>query len=104
MKCQRCGSYAINHNSYGRDGSDPDLCDVCYWRKRAETGWKPIETAPKDGGRILLLFGNTVADGFWWKAYDDWSVHPGRHEIPVFQDGPTHWMPLPEAPKQEKQA
>ena len=36
MKCKRCGSYSINHNSYGRDGSDPDLCDVCYWRKRAE--------------------------------------------------------------------
>jgi len=36
MKCSRCGSYAINHNSHGRDGSDPDLCDVCYWRKRAD--------------------------------------------------------------------
>jgi hypothetical protein len=30
-----CGSYAINHHCHGRDGSDPDLCDVCYWRKRA---------------------------------------------------------------------
>lgn len=30
-----CGSYAINHNCHGRDGSDEDLCDVCYWRKRA---------------------------------------------------------------------
>jgi len=36
MPCKRCGSYAINHNHHGRDGSDPDLCDVCYWRKRAE--------------------------------------------------------------------
>ena len=35
-KCARCGSYAINHNSNGRYGSDPDLCDVCYWRKRYE--------------------------------------------------------------------
>ena len=33
--CKRCGSYAINHTCHGRDGSDPDLCDVCYWRKRA---------------------------------------------------------------------
>ena len=32
----KCGSYAINHNAHGRDGSDPDLCDVCYWRSRAE--------------------------------------------------------------------
>jgi len=36
MKCSKCGSYAINHRLHGRDGSDPDLCDVCYWRKRAE--------------------------------------------------------------------
>lgn len=35
-RCQRCGSYAINHNSHGRDGSDGHLCDVCYWRSRAE--------------------------------------------------------------------
>lgn len=36
MKCARCGSYAINHGHHGRDGSDSDLCDVCYWRERAE--------------------------------------------------------------------
>ena len=35
-KCKICGSYAINHNMHGRDGSDVDLCDVCFWRKRAE--------------------------------------------------------------------
>lgn len=34
-RCKDCGSYAINHRQHGRDGSDPDLCDVCYWRKRA---------------------------------------------------------------------
>lgn len=32
--CSECGSYAINHHCHGRDGSEPDLCDVCYWRKR----------------------------------------------------------------------
>ena len=31
-----CGSFAINHQCHGRDGSDGHLCDVCYWRKRAE--------------------------------------------------------------------
>ena len=34
--CKRCGSYAINPSHHGRDGSDSHLCDVCYWRKRAE--------------------------------------------------------------------
>ena len=34
--CKKCGSYAINEHLHGRDGSDSDLCDVCYWRKRAD--------------------------------------------------------------------
>ena len=33
-QCNQCGSYAINHHHHGRDGSDPDLCDVCYWHTR----------------------------------------------------------------------
>lgn len=36
MKCCKCGSQAINHGLHRRDGSDGDLCDVCYWRKRAD--------------------------------------------------------------------
>jgi hypothetical protein len=35
--CKRCGSFAINPHLHGRDpGEDLDLCDVCFWRKRAE--------------------------------------------------------------------
>lgn len=35
-KCNRCGSYAINPRSHGRDkGIDLHLCDVCYWRARS---------------------------------------------------------------------
>jgi len=33
-QCKECGSYAINVGKGGRDESDSDLCDVCYWRKR----------------------------------------------------------------------
>lgn len=36
MSCKRCGSWAINHEHHGRDGSEPNLCDVCYWRNRTE--------------------------------------------------------------------
>ena len=36
-QCTRCGSYAINQHLHGREtGVDPHLCDVCYWRNRAE--------------------------------------------------------------------
>lgn len=35
--CTRCGSFAINPHCHDRvKGADLDLCDVCYWRKRAE--------------------------------------------------------------------
>lgn len=33
-KCKICGSYAINHHCHGRDGTEPDLCDVCFWREK----------------------------------------------------------------------
>ena len=36
-QCKKCGSHAVNPKSHGReDDVDLDLCDVCYWRKRAE--------------------------------------------------------------------
>jgi hypothetical protein len=36
--CARCRSCAINPKAHGREpGVDLDLCDVCYWRKQAET-------------------------------------------------------------------
>jgi hypothetical protein len=34
-KCKVCSSSAINPEKHGRDLTDLDLCDVCYWRKRA---------------------------------------------------------------------
>ena len=44
IRCQPCGSYAINDRAHGREaGVDLDLCDVCYWRKRAAA--RPFVTA-----------------------------------------------------------
>lgn len=44
-KCKECGSYAVNLNLNGRDSSEPELCDVCYWRGKFES--KVIEF-PRD--------------------------------------------------------
>lgn len=43
--CKQCHSFAINHGCHGRDGSDADLCDVCYWRKRADELRKELAEA-----------------------------------------------------------
>jgi len=48
--CERCRSYAINPHLHGRDDSDKDLCDVCYWRKRAEAAGNLLAVIHRDGG------------------------------------------------------
>ena len=35
--CSLCRSQAINPQLHGRDNTNLDLCDVCYWRKRADS-------------------------------------------------------------------
>ena len=54
-KC-KCGSYAINPHHHGRNPAvDLDLCDVCYWRKRA--------TAQSPAVRELV---EAAIDALWW--------------------------------------
>ena len=53
--------------------------------------WQPIETAPRDGAEIL---GYHQSLGVWIVSWD--SDEEGFS--PGFQ--PTHWMPLPEPPKE----
>ena len=62
--------------------------------------WQNIETAPKDGTRILG-YGASVGVasfvwcktyGAWWSDPNDATEHdPEDHEL-------THWMPLPPFP------
>ncbi|KVE06478.1 hypothetical protein WI91_09155 [Burkholderia vietnamiensis] len=63
------------------------------------THWQPIETAPKDGTEVVLLFADEVTllgktrprvRAAAWLV--DWTI-PYRRDNP-----PTHWMPLPAAP------
>lgn len=68
-----------------------------------DSGWRTIESAPKDGARILAYAmtrsgekiaimrwhqpGNPKARGFWYALGTG-----GTRE-------PTHWMPLPKPPE-----
>lgn len=71
--------------------------------------WQPIETAPKDGTKMILAdlsdggpVPSNIGVGAWefvesndWdeKPVWDWAAYAGTTE------DPTHWMPLPDPPE-----
>ena len=94
-----CGSHAINPGQSGRDdASDLDLCDVCYWRKRAQPEPRPISDAPTDGTFVLAHW--SVHEyprlrGLRWAI-----VRTGTGLVWCTESGeplskPTHFLPLP---------
>lgn len=86
--------------------------------------WQPIDTAPKGGGAVSTLDPNWVeppyilllfSDGKVAVCYWDWYYAEGRRgfneisawiepisgeQIALNYDEPTHWMPIPDAPKE----
>lgn len=90
---------------------------------RANSGWLPIESAPK-GEEILVVDENgVIAIAIWDNEVDEWvethaqawlTVPPvtlqdevfslskeARDDLLLLLDEPTHWMPLPQPPKQQ---
>lgn len=81
--------------------------------------WQLIETAPKDGTRVLVLFngephvaryapvwapGNLhwIVNHPRWRSEDMQMVseiEPNEFQVLAGYKGPTHWMPLPSAPE-----
>lgn len=72
-----------------------------------EPTWQPIETAPRDGTRILLGNKHGVWIGIYKPVYtsgyrpsNPWASMMLNHEhMAVCDTRPTHWVPLPEQPK-----
>jgi len=62
--------------------------------------WQPIETAPKDG-TVILVYDETIGvfSANWWEIKNAWFAESAT----VMSKKATHWMPLPELPKQEKE-
>lgn len=79
-------------------------------------GWRKIETAPKDGTKILLSCGNYVVIASWRKIDE---IHLSSYSFPnkiknkklwldrsgdAYNFGankPTHWQYLPTLPKED---
>lgn len=57
--------------------------------------WRDIESAPKDGEKILISNANwptKVRVGYWSEDFREWRDYGA-----IFLQ-PTHWMPLPAGP------
>jgi hypothetical protein len=75
------------------------------------TGWQPIETAPKDGTKILVwTHHDQVEVSEWYETKgDSYEAVEGSDLFrliigKVYYEGwnsntPTHWMPIPDGPK-----
>lgn len=72
-------------------------------------GWQPIETAPKDGTRVLLYLAapwSRLELARWYQPWGNWQTD--GDEPDQFRDEycgigsqlPTHWQPLPPPPVQ----
>ena len=70
--------------------------------------WQPIETAPKnDAGECYgpaILIWNDAAQlpfaCFWGASEGNWIDAEGTNMVPHRINDITHWMPLPEPPKE----
>lgn len=74
----------------------------------AAQGWRSIETAPRDGTAVLLASSAGAWFGTWKPVYQSgymplnpWFSLMLNHDHLHRPSGlPTHWMPLPEPPKE----
>jgi hypothetical protein len=79
-----------------------DHCPSCaliadHEKEQAGEGWQPIETAPKDVWVLVWTPPRTTV-AYRQRHQDRWLVNGGGGLFVA----PTHWMPLPSPPTEEK--
>lgn len=83
--------------------------------ERLEMKWQPIETAPKDGTKILVFTIHGDVELSDWYFYDSERYEPVEGTDGLFRrvtekrglwnsNTPTHWAPLPAPPADAEEA
>lgn len=97
----RDGHHEIGFNDH--EGKHVELCPLCAVKNL--DGWQPIETAPKDGERVLLATPESVWFGYWDREVEAEGGQCWRLDDPdmqrfdiVFETVPSRWMSLPDPP------
>lgn len=88
-------------------------CEIDFWKPvylaappaQPLEQWQPIETAPKDGTRIIIFLGSPwarIVTARWfdlWRNWQEGDFPEDRDEYcGIGSQVPTHWMPLPAVP------
>ena len=87
----------------------PDTMTLEQWQasfpSAPQMNWQPIGTAPQDGTEVILFYPHLRDDGFVTAGHyyrNDGGDGPYWYADLVNGGAspPTHWMPLPEPPKE----
>ncbi len=71
-------------------------CNPCWEMQRNNGRWLPMETAPKNGERVLLrwpVYKNRVVIGNYYAPDREWQREGC---VRIEAEPPTGWRPLPE--------
>lgn len=96
-RCKRIAELEAQLDAIGAGGVEPLRSRQCLHGISEPSGWRPIETAPKDSGYVLLRGRREqdVASGYWLQsAY----AGNGAWIWPFVHMTPRFWAPLPPSP------
>lgn len=93
--CGACGS----HSGISPKNIKDDV--VKAWNTRQNLSqWMKIDNAPKDGTRILCFAVGFIYAVEWDEEESCWVVDDNKHgPFPLRGGRPSHWMPMPDPPK-----
>ena len=90
----RCGT-----NADERETLIPALCEAIAQGAVVQQ-WQTMDSAPKDGTSVLVNVGIGISIGEYLKGFHPWNDGAWWIEGGQTTGVPTHWQPLPPAPKE----